>query len=109
MTEISDRYRRIAGEFTKRVEQVPDDAWDNPAPCEGWVTRDVVGHLVAWLPQFFFEQWDLEPGNRPTVDDDPLGASLAVSTVMQAALDDPAQATAVQDTRMGPQSFEQAF
>jgi uncharacterized protein (TIGR03086 family) len=109
MTEIADRYRRIAGEFTTRVEEVPDDAWDNPAPCEGWVARDVVGHLVEWLPAFFFEQWDLEPGDRPTIEDDPVKAWAAVSTVIQAALDDPAQATAVQDTRMGPQSFEQAF
>src|SRR5689334_24008929 len=108
MNQFAARYDRIASEFTARVDAVPAGAWDNPAPCEGWVTRDVVGHLVEWLPQFFFEQWDLEPGNRPTVDDDPLGAWLAVSTVIQAALDDPAQATAVQDTRMGPQSFEQA-
>ena len=109
MTEIADRYRRIAGEFTARVEQVPEDRWDDPAPCEGWVTRDVVGHLVEWLPAFFFEQWDLEPGDRPTVEDDPAKAWAAVSAVIQAALDDPARATAVQDTRMGTQSFEQCF
>ena len=73
------------------------------------MTRDVVGHLVEWLPQFFFEQWDLEPGGRPTVEEDPVKAWAAVDAVIQAALDDPAQATAVQDTRMGPQSFEQCF
>jgi Mycothiol maleylpyruvate isomerase N-terminal domain len=47
VSEISDRYRRVAGQFTRRVEAVPDGAWDNPAPCEGWVARDVVGHLVC--------------------------------------------------------------
>lgn len=109
MTEVADRYRRIAGEFTERVEQVPEEAWDNPAPCEGWVTRDVVGHLVEWLPAFFFDQWDLEPGHRPTVEDDPVKAWAAVNTVIQAALDDPAVATAVQETHIGRRSFEQAF
>jgi Mycothiol maleylpyruvate isomerase N-terminal domain len=49
VSEISDRYRRVAGQFTQRVEAVPDGAWDNPAPCEGWVARDVVGHLVEWM------------------------------------------------------------
>ena len=39
MTEISDRYRRVAGAFTERAKAVPDGAWDNPAPCEGWVAR----------------------------------------------------------------------
>jgi len=109
VTEIADRYRRIAGEFTARVEQVPDDRWDDPAPCEGWVTRDVVGHLVEWLPAFFFEPWDLEPGERPTVEDDPVTAWASVNAVIQAALDDPALAITVRDTHMGARSFEQCF
>ena len=50
MSEISERYRKVAAQFTQRVNAVPDDAWHNPAPCEGWVARDVVGHLVEWLP-----------------------------------------------------------
>ena len=54
MSEISERYRKVAAAFTQRAEAVPDDAWDNPAPCEGWVARDIVGHLVEWLPAFFF-------------------------------------------------------
>ena len=36
--------------FTERVRGVPPDAWDNPAPCEGWAARDVVRHLVEWFP-----------------------------------------------------------
>ncbi len=48
--EIADRYRRVAGGFTDRVQAVPDEAWEQPAPCEGWVARDVVGHLVEWVP-----------------------------------------------------------
>ena len=27
-------------------------AWDNPAPCDGWTARDVVDHLVTWVPGF---------------------------------------------------------
>lgn len=64
-TETSDRYRRVAGQFTQRVRQVPADAWQNPSPCEGEVARDVVGHLVDWLPGFFFGRWDLTPPLDP--------------------------------------------
>lgn len=45
-----ERFRRIAGTFSDVVAAVPADAWDRPAPCEGWVARDVVGHLVTWVP-----------------------------------------------------------
>ena len=53
MAEIADRYRRAAGGFSQRVNEVPADGWDRPAPCEGWVARDVVRHLVEWVPAFW--------------------------------------------------------
>ena len=109
MTEISDRYRKIAATFTDRVEHVPPDRWDDPAPCEGWVARDVVGHLVEWLPAFFFEQWDIAAPDAPSVADDPVAAWKAIDTTLQRSLDDPSVAGTVRDTRMGPQSFEQCF
>ncbi|MGQ0615483.1 MAG: maleylpyruvate isomerase N-terminal domain-containing protein [Acidimicrobiia bacterium] len=74
MSEIAERYRKVAAQFTERVEAVPDGAWENPAPCEGWVARDVVGHLVEWLPAFFFGIWDIEAHPGPMVTDDPAGA-----------------------------------
>lgn len=45
-----DRWARVADGFTRVVLAVPDRAWDRPAPCEGWVARDVVDHLVTWVP-----------------------------------------------------------
>ena len=77
MSEEAERYRRLAAQFTDRVRQVPVDAWDNPAPCEGWVARDVVRHLVEWIPGFFSGYGiDLEVG--PSVDEDPVAAWEAV-------------------------------
>ena len=108
MTEISDRYLRVSAQFTQRVEEVPDGAWENPAPCEGWVARDVVRHLVEWLPDFFFDRWGIGHPARPSVDEEPAGAWAAVDRTIQAALDDPETATRVEDTRMGPMTFEQA-
>ena len=48
----AERFRRVAGRFTDRANEVPDGAWENPAPCDGWTARDVVDHLVTWVPGF---------------------------------------------------------
>jgi uncharacterized protein (TIGR03086 family) len=108
MTEISERYERVAGQFTQRVRAVPEGAWDNPAPCEGWVARDVVRHLTEWLPGFFFGRWDLDEPPIPSADDDPVAAWMAVDGAIQAFLDDPATAGGTRDTPIGPSSFEAA-
>src|ERR1700730_18247430 len=109
MGDISERYRKVAGQFTQRVDAVPAGAWDSPAPCEGWVARDVVGHLVDWLPAFFFETWSIELPPRPSVDEDPVGAWEVVNTAIQAALDDPQMAGRERDTRMGRSTFEETI
>lgn len=108
MTEISDRYRKVAATFTERVGEVPPGAWDNPAPCEGWVARDVVGHLVEWLPGFFVGTFGLEVPSGPSVEDDPLGAWRNLDGALQAGLDEPAFAAVERDTPMGPKTFEDA-
>jgi uncharacterized protein (TIGR03086 family) len=108
MGEIGERYRIVAAAFTQRVRAVSDDAWAAPAPCEGWVARDVVGHLVEWLPGMFFGTWALAAPPIASVDDDPAAAWAVVDATIQAALDDPAQAAQVRPTPMGPMSFEDA-
>jgi uncharacterized protein (TIGR03086 family) len=45
--EIVERYTSLADQFGARVEAVPEGAWSNPAPCEGWTARDVVEHIVG--------------------------------------------------------------
>jgi uncharacterized protein (TIGR03086 family) len=109
VSEISERYERVAGQFAERVKAVPDGAWDNLAPCEGWVARDVVGHLVEWLPAFFFGRWDIEAAPIPSVDEDPVGAWVTVNGAIQAALDDPGIAGRELDTPLGPSTFEQTI
>jgi uncharacterized protein (TIGR03086 family) len=109
MSEYSERYRKVAAAFTARVEAVPPGAWDNPAPVEGWVARDVVRHLTEWIPALFFSAWDVEQVAGPDVDDDPAGAWKAFDTLVQSILDDPAQAEVVGTTPMGEASFEQTF
>ena len=91
--------------FTDRVEGVPEGAWDAPAPCEGWVARDVVRHLCDWIPGLFAGAYGLPAPGGPSVDDDPVGAFTAVRDQMQADLSDPAKAEQEYDGRLGRSTF----
>ena len=50
MSTPSADHRHVAAGFTAVADAVAD--WDAPAPVEGWTARDVVEHLVTWLPAF---------------------------------------------------------
>ena len=108
MSQYADRYRKVAAAFTERVNAVPADAWENPAPCEGWVARDVVRHLAEWMPSLFFTSAGLEEPAVPSVDDDPAAAWAAINAAVQAALDDPDIASRGFDMQVGRFSLEQA-
>jgi uncharacterized protein (TIGR03086 family) len=99
MTEIAMRFEKVAAAFSERVEAVPTDAWELPAPCEGWVARDVVRHLVEWLPGpgFLLGTFGVETGPIPSVDTDPAAAWAVVRDAIQHALDDPVVAARVED------------
>ncbi len=91
MSDISERYARLAATMTAKVEAVPDDRWDSPSPCEEWTTRDLVQHLLDTHGMFGgFVGLELKPG--PPVADDPVGAWAAARVQMQTWLDDPATA-----------------
>ena len=108
MGSTAERWRNLAGEFTRRVEAVPTDGgWDRPAPCEGWVARDVVRHLAEWMPGLFLGGAGLPVPQGPSVDDDPVGAWRAVDDAIQAALDDPERARRVTETRAGRTTLEE--
>jgi uncharacterized protein (TIGR03086 family) len=111
MTEIAERFRQAAEGLTQTIAAVPDDAWENPSPCDGWDARDVVRHLVDWLPGpgVLLGTFGVETRPIPSVDDDPAGAWAAVREAIQGGLDNPAVAQLVEDC--GPPrklSFEAA-
>lgn len=102
-------HRAIAAEFTRRVRGVAPDAWDDPAPCAGWVARDVVRHLVEWLPGFLRAGAGVALPEGPSVDDDPVAAWLVHSGGVQALLDDPATAaTVLTNEHVGTLPLDQA-
>ena len=109
MSEFSERYRKISGQVTDRVTRVPAGAWDNPAPPDGWVARDVVRHLVEWVPGFFESRVGISLPKAATVDTDPAGAWATLSDAIQALLDDPEVAIREFEGPMGRTSVEQAI
>ncbi len=90
--DAAEDHRQVAGAFTVTVEGVAPSAWDAPAPVEGWVARDVVRHLVEWLPAFLEGSTGIVLPAGPSVDDDPVEAWRAHNDAVQALLDDPATA-----------------
>lgn len=108
MSATADRFRSLSGAFGDRVRAVPADRWQAPAPCEGWVARDVVRHLVAWVPGFF-EGSAVRFPELPSVDEDPVAAWDALAAAVQAALDDPEVAPSQVISRAGTHAVETAL
>ena len=105
MSETADRFRTVAADFTARIEAVPPDAWERPSPCEGWVARDVVRHVIEGSGSFLGRVGRQLP-DGPSVDDDPAAAWATARDAMQEALDDPEVASTEIETGMGPMPFE---
>jgi len=105
MTAISDRYRRLSTEFTRRVDAVPDGRWDSPSPCEDWNARQVLQHVIdshVNMPKYGGVVVTL----TKSVDDDPRDAWLEARETMQELLDDPARAGAEYDGMFGRTSVQ---
>jgi uncharacterized protein (TIGR03086 family) len=87
MVSAAAEHRQVTERFSELV--VATSNWDAPAPVEGWVARDVVRHLVEWLPPFLATGSGLSLSEVPAVDDDPVEAWRAHRDAVQALLDDP--------------------
>ena len=105
MSEIAERYRRVAAGFTERVEAVPADRWTSASPCEGWDARAVVRHVVD-AHGLFEGMVGRSLGDIPSVDDDPAAAWAAARDVLQADLEDPERAGFEYDGFFGRSTFE---
>lgn len=107
MSDISNRYRKLASAMTERIAAVPADRWASPSPCADWTAREVVRHLVDTPAIFFGLVEQPVPTGGPSVDDDPVRAFAHARDAVQAALDDPAVAEKAYEGFFGPSTFEQ--
>lgn len=86
---IHDTWVRVSRDFEAVTRRVPDPMWDAPAPPEGWTTRDVVRHLVEWVPSFLRDGSSVEITPGPSVDEDPVGAWTHFAGQVEQVLADP--------------------
>jgi uncharacterized protein (TIGR03086 family) len=84
------RHRLIADGFARRVHGTAD--WSVAAPVSGWVARDVVVHLVEWLPSFVAGGCEVRLPTVTTPSDRPAAAWDAHQRAVQDVLDDPEMA-----------------
>lgn len=105
MTEVAERYGRIAAAFTARLDGCPPGVWTNASPCEGWTAHDVAKHVVDTHRRVLTRL----TGGDPTPPDsgEDLGAAWQVeSAAVRAALADPQRAATPVDSFGTEQPFE---
>jgi uncharacterized protein (TIGR03086 family) len=86
------RHRLIADGFSELVHGSRD--WSAAAPVPGWAARDVVAHLVEWLPGFVAAGGEVRLPPVPSPADDPVAAWDAHRRAVQDVLEDPSAAGA---------------
>lgn len=81
----AEQHERDAARFAELADAAAPDDWDRPSPVAAWTARDVVGHLVEWLPAFL----DRTGTSLPPVDvaADPAGAWRKRSADIQSLLE----------------------
>jgi len=104
MEPVAERYRRLAEQLTERIAAVPEQAWSSPTPCEEWTVRDLVAHVID-VHGRFQGLVGRTLVDRPSVDEDPLQAWIAVRDQMQADLDDPSRVAEEYDGMLGRSTF----
>ena len=107
MSDIEQRYTRLADAFEAKIAAVGDDDWSSTTPCEEWTVRDVVRHVVDSQGMFLGFVGDTVD-DMPAVADDPVGAFRAASGAVRRRLGDPERAREECEGFFGPTSFEQA-
>jgi uncharacterized protein (TIGR03086 family) len=105
MTEVAERYRRVADGFGERLSGVRTDQWELPTPCTALDVRSLVAHVVTTHGRVVANVVDV-----PQPDADPSGDLQAqwsaVTAAVSSALDDPDRAGRMVSGMFGEQTFE---
>jgi uncharacterized protein (TIGR03086 family) len=105
MSEIAQRYERIADAFTARLEAVPPGGWTSPSPCEEWTGRDVAKHVID-VTRMFLTRLNGGDPTPPDTDEDILAAWRVESGAVRAALADDERAATKISGLGGEQEFQ---
>lgn len=105
MTEVADRYARIAEGFAGRLAGVDPSAWSAPTPCTEWTARQVADHVVATHRRVLAALHGGEAA-EPLPDENLLDSFAAARRDVLAALAVPTLANTTISGMFGEQPFE---
>lgn len=88
-SELAKTYDRRAEAFEALVVGTPPERWSSPSPCDGWIARDIVRHVVEFSAQVLTEK-GVEHPPRYADFAGPPGAFRATRDFVVRVLDDPA-------------------
>lgn len=105
MNDIATRHAALSGRFAELIDNVSD--WDARTPVKEWTARDIVSHLITWLPGML-GSYGVE---LPTVEvgDDLADAWAEHSANVQTLVDDEDRLARDVETHMGPQPLGQVL
>jgi uncharacterized protein (TIGR03086 family) len=106
MSEVAERWTRIADGFTARLDGVPPGAWSNPSPCPDWTAHDVAKHVIDVTRGLLTRLTGGDP-TSPDTDEDLSAAWKVESDAVKNALADPERAKTEVKGMGGTQPFEE--
>ncbi|MCG6568107.1 maleylpyruvate isomerase N-terminal domain-containing protein [Tessaracoccus sp. ZS01] len=103
--QIAEQHSALAGKLAAIAANVTD--WDAPTPVQEWRARDVLAHLMGWLPGML----NGAGVELPTVEvgDDVLAAWWKHTANVQALVEDDEQVARVIDVGQGDQTLGQVL
>lgn len=86
---IAERFGRRADAFEALITATPPDRWANASPCEGWLARDIVAHIVRFFGEVLRDKAGVAPKPSPSAADDSATAFRSIREAVQRVLADP--------------------
>jgi uncharacterized protein (TIGR03086 family) len=88
-SDIADRYRRRADAFEALIAKTPPERWTSPSPCEGWLARDVVAHVVEYSAYELRNKAGVSLDPSPPALANPAEAFRRIRDAVERTLEDP--------------------
>ena len=105
MSEVSERYGRVADGFGARLGKVTTEQWQSSTPCAEWTVRELVAHVIGTHRRVLAAL----DGSSPEEVDGPADLAAEWSSASEAvgsALADPGRASRTVSGMFGEQPFE---
>jgi uncharacterized protein (TIGR03086 family) len=106
MTEIANRYRRRADVFEALITRTAPERWVSPSPCDGWLARDIVVHIVEHSADTLRDEAGVQLAPPLAPLDDPAAAFRWIRSAVEQVLDDPVTPSEVAEYLDAALSFD---